>query len=149
MNIGYKMLSLYEEADGPRLVPEGKIGGLFHELDSLNLLFLVLALPEYDYQKVEEGPNVRFLMANDTIVGFQTYPDDGYFDRSTNMRHYQHLALVPLDLYYLMTSVEVKMIRVEYPEHRRTIALSNEQQLQFMNLLRCLGERVGWYPLTP
>lgn len=147
--IGNKMLSLYEEANGPRLVPEGKIASLYHELDSLDLLFLVIVLPEYDYKKVADGFNVKFLLQNDSIIGLPTYPDDGYFDRTTNMRHYQHTSLVPLDTYYLLTTVGIKLVRVEYPEHRRTIALSAQQQQQVMAMLRCIGERVGWYPLTP
>lgn len=149
MHIGLWMPSLYEEADGPRLTPEGKMNAVFTQNDSLNGIFINIVLPEYEYEAVENGFNVKLKLSNDTIIGFYTVPDKGTFEKETNMRHYQHTALVPVDSYYLLTTYFIDRIRVEYPQHRRTIDLTAEQKRQFREAMRCLGERIGLYPLTP
>ncbi|MEL6355608.1 MAG: hypothetical protein AAFQ37_01625, partial [Bacteroidota bacterium] len=117
--------------------------------DSLNVLFLHLELPEYRYVRTANGFNIKLKMASDTIVGFYTVPDEGTFSKETNMRHYQHTGLVPVDLYYLLTYDTVTLLRVEYENHRRTIPLTEEQALALRESFRCIGERVGWYPVKP
>lgn len=147
--IGNMLLTQVETTDGPKLAPEGEIMLMHSESDSLQVLFIHLELPEYHYVRTEKGYNVKFLMASDTVVGFYTVPDLGNFSKDTNMRHYQHTALVPMDLYYLLTHDLVAIIRVEYLNHRRTIALSPEQQALLREAFRCLGERLGYYPVKP
>lgn len=147
--IGNMLLTQVETIDGPKLAPEGEVMLMHSESDSLQVLFIHLELPEYHYLRTQKGYNVKFLMASDTIVGFYTVPDLGNFSQDTNMRHYQHTALVPTDLYYLLTHDLVAIIRVEYLNHRRTIALSPEQQQLLREAFRCLGERLGYYPVKP
>lgn len=148
-DLGQFMASLYEEADGPRFIPEGKAMYVFSQNDTLSGVFFHLALPEYNYHKVDLGFNVKVQLANDTILALYTIPDRGTFDKSTNMRVYQHTALVPMDQYYLMTVYPIKGIRIEYPEHRRTIFLTEKQGKALLEAARCVGERAGMYPITP
>ncbi len=147
--LGHRMLSQYETENGPTVIPEAKAVMLFSENDTLNGFFLVLVLPEYDYKAVDQGFNVKVKLANDTIIGFYTFPDQGYFDKKTNMRHYTHTALLPMNQYYMLTTFPVQLLRVEYPKHRRTIELTAEQQQKLMEAARCVGERVGMYPINP
>ncbi|MEM7573258.1 MAG: hypothetical protein AAF433_10170 [Bacteroidota bacterium] len=150
MELGAYMVSQYETADGPRLVSEAKAAVLYSENDSLSVLFMHLEMPEYEVQNTDNGFNLKFKMASDTIVGFYTVTDRGTFSRTTNMRHYQHTALVPIDLYYLLTTDLVELLRVEYGDSfRRTILLTPEQRVQLREHFRCVGERVGYYPVAP
>lgn len=144
LGLGYKMISQFETIDGPRLIDEAKASVLHTELDSLSVLFLQLELPEYAPHQTENDYNVKLKMSSDTIIGFYTVSDRGNFSRQTNMRHYQHMALVPTDLYYMLTYELVDLLRIEYHSgHRRTIALTPEQQLKLREHFRCVGERVG------
>ncbi len=147
--IGNMLFTKVETIDGPTLAPEGEIMLMHTETDSLQLLFLHLELPEYNYVRTDRGYRVKFLMASDTIIGFYTVSDMGNFSKETNMRHYQHTALVPMDLYYQLTHDLVRIVRVEYINHRRTIALTAAQQQQLREAFRCLGERLGYYPIKP
>ena len=150
MGVGAFLVSQYETADGPRLVPEAKAAVLFSENDSLSVLFLHLEMPEYQVQETDNGINIKLKMASDTIVGFYTVTDRGTFSRTTNMRHYQHTALVPMDLYYLLTTDFVDLVRVEYGGgFQKTLALTPEQKVQLREHFRCVGERVGYYPVEP
>ncbi|MEM8583765.1 MAG: hypothetical protein AAGF87_05820 [Bacteroidota bacterium] len=150
MALGYQMISQYETIDGPRLIAEAKAAVLYTELDSLSVLFLELELPEYAPHQTANDYNVKLKMSSDTIIGFYTVSDRGTFSRQTNMQHYQHIALVPTDLYYMLTYEQVELIRIEYKSgHRRTLALTPEQQLQLREHFRCVGERVGYYPVSP
>jgi len=147
--VGKMLVSQVETIDGPLLTPEAEAMVMFTENDSLNVLFLHLELPEYRYVRTAPGFNIKLKMASDTIIGFYTVPDLGTFSKETNMRHYQHTGLVPMDLYYRLTTDLVSILRVEYENHRRTIELSEQQQLTLREAFRCVGERVGWYPLKP
>ncbi len=149
MPLGNMLVSQVETIDGPKLAPESEAMVMFTQNDSLNVLFLHLELPEYHYVRTKPGFNIKLKMASDTIIGLYTVPDLGNFSSDTNMRHYQHTGLVPMDLYYLLTSDKVALLRVEYENHRRTIALNEEQQLALREAFRCVGERVGWYPFAP
>lgn len=144
------LISQVETLDGPKLAPEAEGMVMFGENDSLNLIFLHLELPEYHYVRTENGWNVKLLMQSDSsILGFYTVPDEGTFSKETNMRHYQHTALVPMDSYYKLTTDTVALIRVEYGNHRRTIQPTKEQQIALREAFRCVGERVGLYPVKP
>lgn len=152
--LGSLMPSRFEEMDGPKFIREGK--ALFHysKTDSFNLFFLTIALPEYDYLEVAKGYNIKLILERDTIqgdtiIGFATVPDQGEFDRGTNMRIYQHTGLVPADGFYTLAAYPVKMLRVDYPRHQRTIELTRKQGLALREAVRCVGERLGLYPLSP
>ncbi|MEM6396760.1 MAG: hypothetical protein AAF741_10480 [Bacteroidota bacterium] len=148
--LGFQMISQYETTAGPRLIAEAQAAVIHTELDSLSVLFLQLELPEYSPQRTANDYNVKFKMASDTIIGFYTVSDRGHFSRQTNMRHYQHLALVPTDLYYMLTYDLVDLIRVDYKSgQQRTIKLNSEQQILLREYFRCVGERVGYYPVSP
>lgn len=148
--LGNFLVSQKETIDGPELAPEAEAVVMYGQNDSFNVVFLHLELPEYNYVRTENGMNVKLLMQSDSsILGFYTVPDEGTFSTATNMRHYQHTALVPMDSYYKLTSDTVAMIRVEYSNHRRTIALSPKQQVALREAFRCVGERVSLYPVKP
>lgn len=148
--LGNMLISQVETLEGPKLAPEAEGMVMFGESDSLNVIFLHLELPEYHYVRTENGWNVKLLMQSDSsIIGFYTVPDEGTFSKETNMRHYQHTALVPMDSYYKLTTDTVALIRVEYQNHRRTIQPTPEQQVILREAFRCVGERVGLYPVKP
>ena len=153
--LGNLIPSRYEEVDGPKFIREGKALFHFSESDSFSLFFLTIALPEYEFHEVAQGYNIKLIlerpdsMLSDTIIGFATVPDDGTFDRGTNMRIYQHTGLVPADGFYTLAAYPVKMLRVEYPRHQRTIELTRRQALALREAVRCVGERLGLYPLSP
>lgn len=153
--LGNLMPSRYEEVDGLKFIREGKALFHFSESDSFSLFFLTVALPEYDFHEVENGYNIKLILErqdsiiSDTIIGFATVPDEGTFDRSTNMRIYQHTGLVPADGFYTLAAYRVKMLRVEYPRHQRTIELTAKQSDALREAVRCVGERLGLYPLSP
>jgi hypothetical protein len=153
--LGNLMPSLYEEVDGPKFIREGKALFHFSESDSFQLFFLTIALPEYKLHDVKKGYNIKLILErpdsilSDTIIGFATVPDNGTFDRGTNMRIYQHTGLVPADGFYTLAAYPVKMLRVEYPRHQRTIELTREQGLALREAVRCVGERLNLYPLSP
>lgn len=149
-SLGNFLVSQVETIDGPKLVPEGEAVVMFSQTDSLSLIFLHLELPEYHYVRTNKGWNVKLLMQSDSsIVGFYTVPDEGIFSKATNMRHYQHTALIPMDTYYRLTNDTVALVRVEYENHRRTIPLTPDQQETLREAFRCVGERVNLYPRKP
>lgn len=148
--VGNFLINQVETIDGPKLAPEAEAMVMFSQKDSLSVIFLHLELPEYHYVRTEKGWNVKFLMQSDSsIVGFYTVPDEGTFSKETNMRHYQHTALIPMDTYYRLANDTVALIRVEYENHRRTIAPTPAQQAMLREAFRCVGERVGFYPRKP
>lgn len=147
--IGNMLVTQVETIDGPKLAPEAEAVVMFTQNDSLSVLFLHLELPEYHYVRTEKGFNIKFKMTSDTIVGFYTIPNLGNFSKDTNMRHYQHTGLVPMDHYYLLTYDTVELIRVDYLNHQRTFQLTPQQQIALREAFRCVGERVGFYPVKP
>lgn len=150
MSLGAFLVTKVETVNGPKLAPEAEAVVMYAQNDSFNLIFLHLELPEYRYVRTENGLNVKLMMQSDSsIIGFYTVPDEGTFSKETNMRHYQHTALVPMDAYYKLTSDTVALMRIEYTNHRRTLALEPKQQDELREAFRCVGERVGLYPVKP
>jgi hypothetical protein len=147
--LGYLIPSQYETVDGPKMIPEATALMLYSETDSISGFFLGLALPEYKMQAASEGFHVKLLLADSTVVGLYNFPEQGDFDRSINMRIYQHTAAVPLDYYYRMAYHEILMIRVEYEQRYRTLTLDERQRRRLQRAIQCVGERAGVYPITP
>ena len=149
INIGYLVASEVETENGPLLVEEGKVMFTFSQNDTLNTFFLTLAIPERSYLAIEPGFNVLLRLNNKQIVGLYNFPDKGTFDPSTNMRVYQHTGVVPLDLFYNLTHHTVTQIRINYKGAKKTISLTPEQQEMLRKAVRCIGEAVDLFPITP
>jgi hypothetical protein len=62
------------------------------------------------------------------------------------MHTYQHSCVIPLDMYYRLAYQKITKIRIEYTRHRRTFALSEEQQLALRRAFQCVGIAAGLYP---
>lgn len=146
---GYMIPSLYETVDGPTLIEEGKAFVMYSENDSINSFFLTLAIPEYTYQPIEAGFNVLMKLSDGEVISFYNVPDRGTFDNTTNMRHYQHTVVVPLDMYYRLTFSTIEAIRIQYKNIKRTFKLSEKQQTALRKAMQCVGEQVGLYPVKP
>lgn len=147
--LGYMIPSKYETVDGPRYTAEAETIVLYAESDSVDGFFFNLVIPEYKLQPITAGDNVLLLMQDTTVIGLHNFPDEGEFDRSINMRVYQHTCLLPLDYFYRLAAQRVLQIRIEYRNQRRTLTLSEEQQLNLQNAVRCIGKQVGLYPIRP
>lgn len=146
VSLGMLIPSLYEEEDGTKLIEEAKAIVTFTQNDSINCFFLHLVLPEYTLQPIEQGFNVKAIIDDTTVVSFLNFPDEGQFDRKTLMHTYQHSCVIPLDMYYRLAYQKITKIRVEYTRHRRTFALSEEQQLALRRAFQCVGIAAGLYP---
>lgn len=149
VDMGYFIPSLFETADGPKMIGEAKAMVTFTQNDSIDCFFLNLILPEYKLQTIAQGFNVMAILDDTTVVGFLNFPDEGFFDKSILMRTYQHSCVVPLDLYYRLAHQKITKIRVEYARHRRTITLSEEQQTALRRAFQCVGKAAGLYPIKP
>jgi hypothetical protein len=150
VSLGFIIASDFETADGPKMVEEGKMLFSYAENDSINSFFMTVGLLERKYLKAETGMNVRLKLSNNKIVTLFNIPDKGTFDRTTNMRIYQHTCIVPLDMYYLLTYNKVEKIRVEYPGNApHDLTISTDQQEALLEAMKCVGERVGLYPVKP
>lgn len=146
---GYIIPSLYETADGPTLIEEGKAVVMYSENDSINSFFLTLAIPEYTYQPIESGFNVLMKLSDGEVISYYNVPDRGTFDEGTNMRLYQHTCIIPLDMFYRLTFSTIEAIRIEYKNIKRTFVINEEQQLAIRKAMQCVGEQVGLYPVKP
>ncbi len=149
VSIGYLIPSRYELPDGPKLVEEAKVLMVFSEKDSISGFFMNVLIPEYGLQTVEQGMTVKLLLDDDSVIGFYTIPDEGIFDRTINMRVYQHTCAVPLDYYYKLAFHRIAKIRIEYKTQNRTVELSEEQQEALRESFQCIGRAVGLYPIQP
>ncbi|MEM1215736.1 MAG: hypothetical protein AAGJ82_08640 [Bacteroidota bacterium] len=147
--LGYMIPSKYETINGPRFVEEMEVIAIYAESDSISGFFLNLVVPEYKLQPIAAGDNVLFLMQDTSVIGLQNYPDEGEFDRTINMRVYQHTCLLPLDYFYRLAAQKVLQIRIEYDRQYRTFTLSEEQQLNLQQALQCIGKQVDLYPIRP
>lgn len=147
--LGYMIPSLYELADGPKLVEEAKAIMVYSENDSISGFFLNLIVPEYQLQPIEKGMTVKVLLQDSTVIGFYNIPDEGYFDRDINMRVYQHTCAIPLDYFYRITYHKIAKIRIEYKKQNRTLVLSDAQAEALRKSLQCVGRAVGLYPIQP
>lgn len=145
--LGYMIPSKYEEVDGPKIIEEAEVIVLYNENDSISGFFFNLVVPEYKLQPIQQGMNVKFLLADSTVIGLYNFPDEGEFDRSINMRVYQHTCALPLDYFYRIAYHKVMQIRIEYEKKNRTFILSEEQQLALQKSIQCLGKAVGLYPI--
>ena len=95
------------------------------------------------------GMNVKFLLDDDSVIGLYNIPDEGEFDRTINMRVYQHTCAVPMDYYYKLAYHKIVQIRIEYDKQNRTLKLSKEQQEHLRASFQCIGKQVDLYPIKP
>lgn len=149
INIGYMIPSQVETDNGPMMIEEAKLMFTFTQNDSLDAFFLTLAVAEREYQPIQKDFNVMLKLSNDQIVGLYNVPDRGTFDRTTNMRVYQHTLVVPLDLFYNLTHHTIEKIRINYRNKKRTITLLPEQQEEVRQAVQCIGEAVALFPIKP
>ncbi|WP_020538560.1 hypothetical protein [Lewinella cohaerens] len=147
--LGYLIPSRYELEDGPKIIEEAEAILLYSENDSISSFFFNLVLPEYKLQPIKPGMNVKLLLDDDSVIGFYNIPDEGEFDRTINMRVYQHTCPIPLDYYYKLAYHKVAQIRVEYEKQNRTLMLNDEQQEALRAAIQCVGRRIGLYPIKP
>lgn len=147
--LGYMIPSRYELADGPKIIEEAEAILLFSENDSISGFFFQLFIPEYKLQPIKAGMNVKLLLDDDSVIGFYNVPDEGAFDRTINMRVYQHTCPIPLDYYYHLAYHKVAQIRVEYDKQNRTLILNEKQQEALRTAIQCVGQRIGLYPIKP
>ena len=147
--LGYMIPSKYELEDGPKIIEEAEAILLYSENDSISSFFFHLFIPEYKLQAIKEGMNVKLLLDDDSVIGFYNVPDEGEFDRTINMRVYQHTCPIPLDYYYKLAYHKVAQIRVEYEKQNRTLILSEKQQEALRTAIQCVGRRIGLYPIKP
>jgi hypothetical protein len=149
VSMGYLIPSRFELADGPKLVEESKAIMIYSENDSISGFFLNLVLPEYGLEPISPGMTVKLLLADSTVIGLYNIPDEGYFDRTINMRVYQHTCPLPLDYFYKLAFLQVVAIRVEYDKRNHTIQLSEKQSAALQRAIQCVGLRSGLYPIKP
>lgn len=149
LSIGYMIPSKFETIDGPLLIEEAKVLFTYSEGDSINSFFLTIATAEYSYLITEKGQNAQIKLSNDEVIPLYTVPDNGVFDKGTNMRIYQHTCVIPLDLFYKLTNHHIDKIRVYYNGSRRTVKLSVDQKEKLMEAIKCVGEAAGQYPIKP
>ncbi|GEM_PF-393117 len=149
INIGYMIPSKVETDKGPLMIEEAKLMFTFSQNDTLDAFFLTLAVPEYEYHSIKEGFNVLFKLNNEQIIPLLNFPDQGNFNRKTNMRIYQHTLVVPLDLFYNLTHHTIERIRINYPNRKHTITLSPKQQEEVREAVRCIGKAVALFPIKP
>jgi hypothetical protein len=149
VNVGYMIPSNHRNADGMLMVEEAKLLFSFTENDTMGAFFLTIAAAERDFFSIEKGYNVYLMMADSTLLELMDYPDKGVFDDNTLMRIYTHTCVAPVDFFYLMADVYIDRIRITYKEHKRTIRLLPEQQEAVRSAIRCVGEKLQFYPFRP
>jgi len=136
--------SQFETLDGFKLVEEGKLLFSFTEDESINAFFLTLAVQEREYVKIKSEKNVLLLLSNEQIIGLLNVADKGVFDRTTNMRRYQHTCVVPYDQVFNLSYHTVQQIRIMYEGgYYHDIKLSLEQQDAIKESIKCLAERMN------
>ena len=150
VNIGYQIPSEFLNDNGSnKMIEEGKALFTYTENDSLNCFFLTLAMAEHNYYSIDAEYNVLLLLSDKRVVGLFNVPDKGTFDKTTNMRIYQHNCIVPLDLFYALTREKIESIRIEYKGYKKTLEILPEQQDAIREAVRCVGEAAGLYPIKP
>jgi hypothetical protein len=147
--LGYSVPSKYELADGPKMIDEAQAIVVYTENDSISGFFLNIVLPEHNFQTIKTGITVKFLLEDESVLGFYNIPDEGQFDPKINMRVYQHTCAVPFDYYYKVAYHKVAQIRVEYDKENRTLVLGPAQQEALRKAFQCVGQQVGVYPVKP
>jgi len=68
VSFGYMIPSNFETVDGPLLIEEAKMLFSYAESDSINAFIMTIAVPEFNYQKVETGFNVMLKLSDSTVV---------------------------------------------------------------------------------
>ncbi len=149
ITIGFLIPSQMETEDGPLMIEEAKMMFTFTQNDSLDAFFLSLLVAERGYNPIGNGFNVFFKLNNGQIVGLYNVPDRGTFDERTNMRIYQHMLLVPHDVFYNLTHHTIELIRINYQNMKKTIEVHPTQQEKLREAIRCIGEAVGLFPIKP
>ncbi len=149
INIGYIIPSLYEERKGPKLIEEAKALPMYSGRDSIRAVFLTLLVPEYHFEVAEKGFFVKVLTDSSEVFALYTIPDEGVFDKTTNMRTYQHTCLLPMDIYYKLTYNRIVRIRIKYRDRERDIELSEKQGESLRASLQCVGLAAGLLPRIP
>lgn len=149
ISVGYMIPSKFETMKGPKLIEEAQILFSYAENDSINSFFMTIAIPEYNYETIETGPNVILRLSDSTVVTLYNVPDSGTFDSNTNMRLYQHTCVVSLDVFNRLTLSTIEKIRIDYKKQKRTLTISKEQQEALRSALRCVGKSAGLYPIKP
>ena len=150
VSFGYLIPSNFETVDGPLLIEQAKMLFTYTESDSINAFVMTIAVPEYDFQPVEKGFNVLLKLSDSTLVeSVYNVPDKGFFDKRINMRVYQHACIIPFELFFRLTEARIEKMRIVYPKQKKTFHLSEEQQEAIRDAIRCVGERIGYYPIRP
>jgi hypothetical protein len=149
VNIGYLIASEYLEEDGIKLIEEAKVILSYGELNNYSNLFLTLVTPERSFSEIEPGTNLLLKLSNDTIVGLINYPDRGTFNRSINMRIYNHTAIIPIDVFFALAHYPIEKIRINYNSKKRNINVTPNQASEILKHIRCLGEGAGLLPVQP
>lgn len=149
INVGYMIPSNHRNADGMLMVEEAKLLFSFTENDTMGAFFLTIAAAERDYFSIDKGYNVYLMMSDSTLLELMDYPDKGVLDEKTLMRIYTHTCVAPVDFFYHLAEVYIDRIRITYKEHKRTIRLLPEQQEAVRNAIRCVGEKLFFYPFRP
>lgn len=151
INIGYMVPSNFQTIDGFKLVEEAKLQLMYAGNDSIGSLFLTIGLAERHFQTISAGKDkVMILTDSSRIEGLLNVPDRGTFDSNSNMRVYQHICVLPLDLFYTLTIDPIAQIRVYYDGgYKHTIKLTPEQKTALLEALKCLGAEAGIFPKSP
>jgi hypothetical protein len=147
MHIGGFIPSKFETIEGPKIIEEGEVLFSFAESDqgdSIKSFFLTIAAPEYNYEPIENGQNVLLALSDSSVIALHNFPDKGTFDKTINMRLYQHSCVVPVDTYYRLTYLKIKGIRIRYQNKKRTFFLTEKQQEALLQSIICVGEEVGF-----
>lgn len=150
ISIGYLIPSQFETMEGFKLVEEAKLLISFTENDSIDAFFLTLAVQEREYVKIKSDKNVLIQLSNDQIIGLLNVADKGVFDRSTNMRRYQHTCVVPYDQLFNLSFHTIQQIRIMYDGgYYHDIKLTLEQQEIVKESIKCLSERMNVLKVKP
>lgn len=151
LNIGYLVPSNFQTLEGFKLVEQGKLQISYAQKDSVGSLFLTIGLAERNFQTISSGKNkIVVLTDSSRVEGLLNVPDRGTFDPNSNMRVYQHICVLPLDLFYLFTVDPIAQIRVYYDGgYKHTIKLTPRQKAEFQEILKCFGTEAGIFPKTP
>ncbi len=148
-NIGYQVPSLFETDEGYTFIEEAKVLFSFSQNDTLDAVFMTLAVPEYKYHKIEPARNVGLKLKTGQIIWLLNIPDRGTFDRETNMRIYLHTCALPLDVFYNLLLNPIEKIRVAYADYNHDITLLPDQQEGIKADLNCLGKALKAFPAKP
>ena len=149
VNVGFILPSNFETPEGPKMIEEGKLLFSYSERDSIHGFFLIVALQEREYLRVDNDYNVLLMLEDNQIIELMNFSDQGLFDSGTNMRLYQHTCVVPLNLFYALTHLKITKIRIQYRTYKHTVELSDRQQEAFRASVRCVGEALNMLQVRP